>query len=64
MQGEAAKADAAAAKERLSELSQRLAELRVQEREVSAEVSGVLKEAESAEQQVPIAALVPHGVCL
>jgi len=52
MQGEAAKADAAAAKERLGELKQQLAELREQEREVSSEVSGLLQDADAEERQV------------
>ena len=53
VQGEAAKADVAAAKQRLGDLNQRLAELRAQEREVSTEVFAILREAESTERQVP-----------
>ena len=55
VQGEAAKADAAAAKERLGEMKRRLAELRAQEREVSSEVSGILQDADAEERQVPSA---------
>ena len=61
MQGEAAKADAAAAKERLGELKQRLAELREQEREVSSEVSGLLQDADAEERQVRSVELCADG---
>ena len=57
MQGEAAKADAAAARQRLGALKGRLDELRAQEREVSSEVSGILQDADAEEQQVHICRL-------
>ena len=64
MQADAAKADAVAAKQRISELKQQLAERRAQEREVSSEVSGILGDADSAERQARSAHLTSPALLL